>query len=682
MNMRTLLCRIAALVLAITPTIAQTDWTPDKVDAQLWQKVKNGNHAEFLVILTEQADVSAAAKFRKKADKGRYVYETLLEASERTQPPVRTVLRDAGAPMQSFWIINALWSTGASDLILQLAAMPEVARVEDNPVWRLSLPPQTENNTAATDRLLTPNSWGLSKIKADSVWLLGHTGQGVVVGGQDTGYEWEHPALKNKYRGWNGSTADHNYNWHDAIHSLINGGANSCGLNLTEPCDDHLHGTHTMGTMVGSESASNVVGVAPDAQWIGCRNMEEGDGQPSTYIECFQWFVAPTNLANANADPEMAPAVINNSWGCPPSEGCDATNFATMDAVVTNVRASGILVVTSAGNSGPNCSTVSDPPSIYSASFAVGATGSTDVIASFSSRGPVNVYGNLMKPNISAPGSGINSCIGYDNNSSSYSYANLSGTSMAGPHIAGLAALIMSARPDLIGQVATLENLIRTTAVPRYATAPFCGSDNGTSLPNNVYGYGRANALAAVNAAIALPVELVAFRAETVGSDTRLYWTTASESGCDYFEVQRSEDAVHWQAAGTVPCSANSQALKHYDFTDRSPGQGLHYYRLKQTDYSGAYVFSAMLSVRFGDAGVRLHVAAHPAQGAAFFEVVGGISDERWQIAVVAADGREIRSAGIEQLLTLPLPGLAHGVYAALLRDGRGRVVAVEKMVW
>ena len=113
---------------------------------------------------------------------------------------------------------------------------------------------------------------------------MGFSGQGVVVGGQDTGYEWNHPALKNKYRGWNGSTADHNYNWHDAIHNLIGGGTNSCGLNLTAPCDDDNHVTHTMGTMDGGVNDDSIVGVAPAATWMGCRNMEEGDGTPATYI--------------------------------------------------------------------------------------------------------------------------------------------------------------------------------------------------------------------------------------------------------------------------------------------------------------------------------------------------------------------------------------------------------------
>jgi subtilisin family serine protease len=670
----------AFLLFSVLSALAQSD--SEKIAPELLLKLESGAPTEFLVILREQADVRDAARFRTKADKGRYVYETLLETAERTQGPVHDVLRLAGAPVQSFWIINALWAKGGPDLVLRLADMPEVARLEDNPVLHLSRPAQDAAD-AATDRF-TPHSstWGLTKINADDVWNLGHTGAGVVVGGQDTGYEWGHPAIKDQYRGWNGATADHNYNWHDAIHTLINGGSNSCGLNLKKPCDDDGHGTHTVGTMAGTVG-NDAIGVAPDAKWVGCRNMEEGDGTPATYIECFEWLTVPTDTNNLNPNPGMAPHVINNSWGCPTSEGCNSGNFSTMNTVIANMRAAGILVVTSAGNSGPSCSTVNAPPSIFEASFAVGATNSSDAIAGFSSRGPVTVFGNRMKPDISAPGVSVYSCTGTDNNANSYTYASWSGTSMAGPHVAGVAALIMSARPDLIGQVDILESLIENTAVPRYATSPFCGGDNGTSLPNNVFGHGRVDALAAVNAAINLPVELVAFTAEAVGQTALLRWTTATERHCAFFEIQRSADAVHWQVVGQTPCSEWSNQLTDYRFTDARPSPGLNYYRLRQVDISGAFAYSPIVSVRFGATGVQLRVVPHPHRQQVFLEVTGAATGEQWQVSVHSMDGREILpSAPLEQILTLNLPTLTHGVYSVWLRDARGQVVDVRKMVW
>ncbi len=171
-------------------------------------------------------------------------------------------------------------------------------------------------------------------------------GQGIVIGGQDTGYEWQHPALMNQYRGWDGAVADHTYNWHDAIHenNPNTSPGNVCGFDSPQPCDDHGHGTHTMGTMIGDDGGANQIGMAPGAQWIACRNMEQGWGTPATYTECYEWFIAPYPAGGdpmRDGDPAKAPHVINNSWSCPVSEGC--TDPDILRTVVENVRAAGII---------------------------------------------------------------------------------------------------------------------------------------------------------------------------------------------------------------------------------------------------------------------------------------------------------------------------------------------------
>ncbi len=465
-----------------------------KVDPWVMQTATTGE-TEFLVLLTEQADLGAAASLPTKLEKGAYVYQTLKATAARTQGPLLAELDRLGVEHQAYWVANMVWVRGDAAVVQALAQRPDVARISANPWVHLS----EVDVQPVPQEIPTTIEWNITKVGAPSVWALGDTGQGTVVAGQDTGYDWDHPALINQYRGWDGANADHDYNWHDSIHTNNPNTApgNPCGFDSVEPCDDNGHGTHTMGTMVGDDGGANQIGMAPGAEWISCRNMEEGWGMPSTYSECFEWFIAPTDLSGNNPDPSQAPHVINNSWGCPASEGC--TDPLILQTVVDNTRAAGIVVVVSAGNSGSGCSTVDTAAAIYDSSYSVGATTSTDAIASFSSRGPVTIDGsNRLKPDISAPGQSIRSSIpggGYQ--------GGWSGTSMAGPHVAGLVSLVISAAPSLTGDVNTLEDLINETAV-QLQTTQTCGGTNG-QIPNNVFGYGRIDALAAYNAAILLP---------------------------------------------------------------------------------------------------------------------------------------------------------------------------------
>ena len=221
--------------------------------------------------------------------------------------------------------------------------------------------------------------------------------------------------------------------------------------------------------------------------------MDQGVGTPATYIECFEFFLAPYPVGGdplTDGDPSLAPHVINNSWTCPPSEGCD---WDSLQTVVENVRAAGIFVVVSAGNGGLSCSTVQDPPAIYDAAFTVGATGSSDVIASFSSRGPVMIDSSgRSKPDIVAPGVSVRS------SDFEGGYSLKSGTSMAGPHVAGTVALMWSVAPYLVGDVIATEWAIASTAVA-LTTSEGCGGDTATDVPNNVHGWGRVDAFGAVN---------------------------------------------------------------------------------------------------------------------------------------------------------------------------------------
>lgn len=555
-----------------------------------------GSTTQFLVFLEAQADLSAAYTIEDQDARGWYVYNTLKEEAARTQASVIAQLVAAGAPYQSFWAANMIASEGDYNLVVALAARPDVRRIESNEVIDgvndIETPESTDEGDA-TDAIES----GITQANAPPLWNLGFTGQGIVIGNQDTGVRWTHAALRTHYRGWGGSIAasDHNYNWWDSIHTRITTGdggtgspaTNPCGRNLLVPCDDQGHGTHTTGTVIGDDAGAgigtgtNQVGVAPGAQWIACRNMDSGNGRASTYTECFQFFIAPTDVNGLNPDPSKRPHVMNNSWGCPESgELCARTVLQT---ITENAQAAGIMVVASAGNDGSACYTVQDPPGIYDAAFTVGSFTSANALSSFSSRGWVTSDGSgRMKPDISARGQSVRSAY----RTSDTTYSTLSGTSMASPHVVGSVAVLWSARPNLVRDIPRTKWLLTRSANPG-VTVPnnSAGCGGIGSIPNNHFGWGRVDIMAAYNleptlyqsisfdplanktlgdpdfnltatASSGLPVSYAASGSCTV-SDSTVHITgvgsctiTASQAGFDSYSIAADSQKPWYPAAG------------------------------------------------------------------------------------------------------------------------------------
>jgi subtilisin family serine protease len=456
---------------------------PDvKVAPWLLQRLNAAGEEGFLLLFDDSAGLDRALAATDGApNPGVAVYRALTARARGAQAGVRAELEAAGIAFRPLYIVNGLAVRGDLALARKLAARSEVVRIVGDPVVR-----GIESDLLAP----TPDApesleWGITQINADDVWNLdGRRGEGIVVASADTGVEWDHPALKGKYRGWNGSTASHDYNWFDAI------------ADTAVPLDDHNHGTHTTGTMVGDDGLGNQVGVAPGARWIACRNMDHGNGQPSTYIACNQYFLAPYPHGadpETGGDPSKKPDVVNNSWACPPSEGCDA--FVLRDSFAA-LRAAGIMGVAAAGNSGASCSTVSDPPAIYDESFVAGATDSGNFLAGFSSRGPVTIDGSgRLKPDVAAPGVSVRSAI------RGATYSSFSGTSMASPHTAGAVALLWSAKPQVRGLIRISRCMISQSArnVVNMSTSQTCGGTAPANDPNNLFGFGLIDAYAAIH---------------------------------------------------------------------------------------------------------------------------------------------------------------------------------------
>lgn len=490
---------IGSAILASAGAVMSAENLPgpsSKMDAAIAAatRVKSSKPLRVLIepVVSTNKELPAQAGKLPRAQRLRMTYEALATTARGSQAPIVSWLRSQGVAYRAFTVVNAVAAELTPAQLVKLAALPQVRYLAADPVVHNALAATAVAKDACNN---SPGlTWGVERVNADDVWALGARGQGVVVAGQDTGYDFDHPSLIAQYRG-NGQPVQHDYNWHDAIRTLIGGGSNPCGLNSPVPCDDNSHGTHTMGTMLGRNDATGfTVGVAPDARWIGCRNMEAGDGTPSTYLECFDWFLAPTDVAGNNPDPSKAPHVINNSWGCPVSEGCTSANWSQMDTSVNNLTAAGILVVASAGNSGNSCGAINSPAAMYANALTVAWTTSsvTNNLSGSSSVGPVTADGsNRMKPDISAPGSSVCSTI-----PTSPWFGTKSGTSMSGPHVAGVAALLMSAFPELRNDPPAVRDILQQSATPLPVSGT-CGGVPGASRPNPFTGWGLVDALAA-----------------------------------------------------------------------------------------------------------------------------------------------------------------------------------------
>lgn len=429
----------------------------------------------LFVIFRQQVNFDQQPLPINPLERRKMVFQMLVENSMRTQSDLQNHLDRLRIHYRAYYLVNAMEVNGGPLVKLWLKNHPAVERVLPSPHLRpLGKPLPAVNGNI--QEIQSDQDWNLKMIRAPEVWSkLGSRGAGILIGLADSGAEWEHPQLYDQYGGKNG---DHNYHWLDVWYGN------------PVPRDTSGHGTHTLGTILGKD-----VGVAPDAEWIGCVNLARNLGNPAFYLECWQFLFAPYPQGGSpflDGRPELGAHIFNNSWGCPEVEGCDAAVFLP---AVRALKAAGVFVVVSAGNSGyAGCGSVDSPPAIYEEVLTVGAVNRNGDLAGFSSVGPVIVDGSQrLKAEILAPGEEIFSS--YPNSS----YEMASGTSMAGPHLAGVVALMWSANPALIGNVDMTRQIILDTAQPYQGVLPECVGV--ITRPAQGIGYGIVDAFAAVKRA-------------------------------------------------------------------------------------------------------------------------------------------------------------------------------------
>jgi serine protease AprX len=203
-------------------------------------------------------------------------------------------------------------------------------------------------------------------------------------------------------------------------------------------------------------------------------------------ILCMQWWLAPQDLEGKNPRVDRRPHVVShsfNNWSCAPR--CSPQYKKATEALVL----SGIAVVNSAGNRGPACGTI-NPNSRYPDQISVGALAKdSDLIASFSSKGPNSDDKNVLKPNVAAPGTSVLSA----SHRSPTAYSAMSGTSMSTPNVAGGVALLWSAVPELKRNIKLTNKVLNESSKKQESSV--CEPKGS---PNGVYGYGTVDYIKAV----------------------------------------------------------------------------------------------------------------------------------------------------------------------------------------
>lgn len=443
-----------------------------------------------IIILESPIDIASldvALHSRKAPLAERYdeVYHALRQNANQTQPRFRAELDAAVATglvkgYTPYWIENLFVVLAKREFFLALRNRGDVRALSENFQAKLIEPAHREFSFDSEDETRIPEPRSLDEESTepgqDAIGAtrvnreLGITGQGVLVANLDTGVDGNHPALAAR---WRGNFAPASECWLDVL-----------GTGTTSPVDNNSHGTHVMGTICGREIDGNqdtiTVGSAPDALWIASNAIDQGasGGFDNDVLDAYEWF------ANPDGDPltlDDVPDVIQNSWGVnedfPDYTECwDLWNTAIM-----NLEALGVVVTFSAGNESTEGQR---SPAIHALSevqmFSVGAVSAQAGelppfdIAPFSSLGPSLCNGNHIKPEIVAPGVNVNSSVpggGYN--------GTFSGTSMAGPHVAGIVALMRQACPDC-DPITIKQALINTAIDDGYLPV---GNDN-------TFGYG------------------------------------------------------------------------------------------------------------------------------------------------------------------------------------------------
>ena len=506
---------VFGLLLAAVPAVStQAAERPQTIREPLWEAMQAAAPNELIpisIVLREQvarAEVAKLAEMPMGHERRMAIARRLRETAERTQAPMLAFLKEQEvsarvARLRPLWIGNVIGVDTTLEVIEALARWDAVDHINYNPKVDVFLgPPACLDVPRAAGRaavLPAPAAvdgpgtdeveCGNVKMRAPEVWNEGNTGEGAVIAMIDTGVCWNHPDIRNQIWINPGEDMDHDGVLMDSddMNGVDNDGNGfvddligwDFDFNDNNPNDDsNGHGSHTAGTVAGDGTSGTQAGMAPDARLMVLRVGVNFSDEVDVW-SAMQY--AADNAANS----------ISMSLGWPHNQNPDRPTWRQNSE---NTIDMGTAMVIAAGNEGfgnepDNVRTPGDVPRV----ITVGATDCNDVIAGFSSRGPITWQSvppfndwpfppGLVKPDVSAPGVDTKShafCSGYTLNS---------GTSMATPHVAGAVALMVSNDPSLTHD--EIKEILEETSI-----------DLGTTGKDNVFGSGRVDAFLAVDAA-------------------------------------------------------------------------------------------------------------------------------------------------------------------------------------
>lgn len=447
---------------------------------------KDDDFVDVIIKLKKQVDVSKIKDVVKKENVNaskeeiqneirKDMVDKSIKLKEDSQKSIIEILergkKDGNVKnYEQFFIINCINVVCKKEVLVKISKMSDVEKISINK--KVKIPklqknvPEDRNALFSMEKKHIP--WNLKMISADKAQKeVENSNNDVVVAIIDSGVDGSHPAIKNNYRGNDEKLK--RYSWYNVVTEKTG--------DKEEPYDDRGHGTHVCGTILGQRENS-LLGVCPSAKWMAVKVFDSnGETDNAKLLKAGEWIMAPKD-ENGTPHPEMAPKVVNNSWGGNSTDGF-------YQDMVKKWREAGIFPVFSAGNVSQFNDGGEDSigtPASYPEAYAVGAIRQDEIVAKFSLRGKSN-YTENFKPDIVAPGVNILSSI------PGGKYTIYTGTSMASPHVTGVVCLMLKANPNL--SVDQIEKILNETATP-------LKDNNYTTTPNHGYGHGKVDALNAV----------------------------------------------------------------------------------------------------------------------------------------------------------------------------------------